>query len=1211
MRTVWIRLLIIHPIPPPSNQTTPSTPPPVVEGGLRCTQINLHKTICANISFDAWMTDNNIHCGLVQEPYLNRNKVSGFINYKIFKGATKGTIRSLIIMKKSINAWLLTQFSDGDQVAITVKTKDKTYVLASIYMPYDAQVIPPSTLTKKLIDFCQNNRYEFLISADANSHHTVWGSSDINNRGDGLLNYIISKDLYILNKGSRPTFQVINRSEIIDITVASKNLEKSVVNWEVSLDESFSDHNYITFEIKEAIVLNNEDFRNIRKTDWTKYRQQLHTIGINFTGNDTIDSKARKIEHCITTAYENSCKLSKGKKGNRPPWWNPHLTNLKREVFKLKRRANRAPDCQATKECYRQARTEYKLEIKDAKSKNWQKFCTEIQSLNSTARLHKIMKTGNREEIGALKDSDGNYTTTPEQTLQVLLDAHFPNNDDIPDAPITDTNTGINNFDIYKAITAESVKASIGSFKPYKSPGIDGIYPALLQQGMDFLVDYLVDIYRDCIQQGKSPARWLETKVVFIPKPGKVSYDEANKFRPISLFPFPLKGLERIVHWHIEKFTLRNKLHKDIYAYRESMNCEDSLHSLLYTIEKALENGELVLFLDLTAAFSTVTIEGVIKNLKNMGCDTKILSWCKNLLENRVVIAFLHGGRVYKIVVRGTPQGAILSVVFWNVDSQDMQNRFPTGSAITTKSFADDSATIATGFRIIDLAKRIQEAANTITEWAKDNGLKHNASKCKMMLFTRSRSPIKPPIYINGEQVDYVSSFKYLGVTINEKLSWKDHITNITTKATNIFMQCRAMLGRTLGLSPRISRWTYTSLIRPILAYGIMVWIKGVVVNSHLLFLEKVQRKACLATLNCMNSTPTAGMEVILNLEPISIFLRSQAILTYNRLIKNGNWKCQQSEKHVFVRVNHISLINRLATQIPSLDMPCDKMINREHIDTNFQTTILPRAEMNRSILRPKPTRPKTIYVFTDGSRFNNMSGCGFIIKNYENTLHISGFEQLGQLATVYQAELQALTIATQNLLNRSPINQNIYFFIDNQAVIQSVGKYEIKSKQILECKNLLNKLAIDNTLRILWVPGQAGHLGNEVADRLAKLGVQRVVNGPEPIIPISDAKIKDDVKTWRTEKHQKYWSEMTKCRQTRMILPTINNNAWKQIQNLSRRKIKIITQMLTGHATLNKHLFIMKIEEDPTCPKCLMADETVEHYLADCPAYQQPGLTH
>ena len=142
--------MLIHPSPPPpTNNITLGTPPPVAEGGIRCAQINLHKTISATISFDNWMTDKNVHCGLVQEPYLNRNKVSGFNNYKIFKGATKGITRALIIMKKSINAWLLTQFSDADQVAISVKTKDKTYVLAIIYMPYDPLVIPPSTLTKK------------------------------------------------------------------------------------------------------------------------------------------------------------------------------------------------------------------------------------------------------------------------------------------------------------------------------------------------------------------------------------------------------------------------------------------------------------------------------------------------------------------------------------------------------------------------------------------------------------------------------------------------------------------------------------------------------------------------------------------------------------------------------------------------------------------------------------------------------------------------------------------------------------------------------------------------------------------------------------------------------------------------------------------------------------------------------------------------------
>ena len=89
-----------------------------------------------------------MHCGLIQEPYLNRNKLSGFDKFKIFKGVNKGNFRALIVIKKSINAWLLTQFSDSDQTAISVKTNGKTYILASIYMPYDPQIMPPSALTK-------------------------------------------------------------------------------------------------------------------------------------------------------------------------------------------------------------------------------------------------------------------------------------------------------------------------------------------------------------------------------------------------------------------------------------------------------------------------------------------------------------------------------------------------------------------------------------------------------------------------------------------------------------------------------------------------------------------------------------------------------------------------------------------------------------------------------------------------------------------------------------------------------------------------------------------------------------------------------------------------------------------------------------------------------------------------------------------------------
>ena len=73
------------------------------------------------------------------------------------------------------------------------------------------------------------------------------------------------------------------------------------------------------------------------------------------------------------------------------------------------------------------------------------------------------------------------------------------------------------------------------------------------------------------------------------------------------------------------------------------------------------------------------------------------------------------------------------------------------------------------------------------------------------------------------------------------------------------------------------------------------------------------------------------------------------------------------------------------------------------------------------------------------------------------------------------------------------------------------------------------------------------------------------------------------------------------------MLTPSVKNNVWKQIRGLSRSKMRIATQMLTGHSILQYHLWKMKFEDDPTCEQCLEDEETVEHFLRDCPAFAVP----
>ena len=142
-------------------------------------------------------------------------------------------------------------------------------------MPYDSPEPPPSNTLINLTTFCEENNWELLVGADANSHNIAWGSSDNNNRGEKLMDYIVSTNLYICNLGTTPTFENAIRSEVIDITLATNNIIDKMMDWKVIRNVSLSDHNRITYKLNSELPTSTTIFRNIRKTDWEKYKSML------------------------------------------------------------------------------------------------------------------------------------------------------------------------------------------------------------------------------------------------------------------------------------------------------------------------------------------------------------------------------------------------------------------------------------------------------------------------------------------------------------------------------------------------------------------------------------------------------------------------------------------------------------------------------------------------------------------------------------------------------------------------------------------------------------------------------------------------------------------------------------------------------------------------------------------------------------------------
>jgi hypothetical protein len=86
----------------------------------------------------------------------------------------------------------------------------------------------------------------------------------------------------------------------------------------------------------------------------------------------------------------------------------------------------------------------------------------------------------------------------------------------------------------------------INLFASHTTPGIGSIFLALLQQGWEVIVPYLVRILYACLAMGYGPATWHPVEVMFIPKPGRSSYTRSREFRPICLTTFLLKTVERL-----------------------------------------------------------------------------------------------------------------------------------------------------------------------------------------------------------------------------------------------------------------------------------------------------------------------------------------------------------------------------------------------------------------------------------------------------------------------------------------------------------------------------------------------------------------------------------------------------------------------------------------------------------------------------------------
>lgn len=273
-------------------------------------------------------------------------------------------------------------------------------------------------------------------------------------------------------------------------------------------------------------------------------------------------------------------------------------------------------------------------------------------------------------------------------------------------------------------------------------------------------------------------------------------------------------------------------------------------------------------------------------------------------------------------------------------------------------------------------------------------------------------------------------------------------------------------------------------------------------------------------------------------------------------------------------------------------------MIPKEIYENRNFTIKLPNIKRHQFMVE------EGISVFTDGSVLDGKKvGCGIhIMIPNEGTYDVSYC--MNDYASIFQAELTALKMAAELLLQEERREEIINLYSDSLSSIQALNSLIINSTAVKECLKNLNRLGNNNVVKVSWVKAHEGTIGNEKADTLAKQGaVSEAGEIIEILPPLS--KQKKAIREFYYDKWTKEFKRNKQAKQTKLFFPQPNQKRAHELINRSRSELSLLVKTVSGHNFLRKHRFLQNLCFLKKCRLCNFEEESSLHILFFCPAFE------
>lgn len=777
----------------------------------------------------AYVKDKNPDILLLQETHLRPSdslSIPNYITYRNDRLTHRGGGTAICVRNGIQHHLLHHSASSFEATVIEVAARNnKFHTVASIYKPPLNHLI-----TSDLEDLAGFNE-KFILYGDFNCRHPTWNRGSSNRDGNLLFNFSQVKQ-YEVVAPSTSTFSTIRGSSILDIGVVNGLLPSEITS-EAALS---SDHNPIVLKIHDSSFLPTTETK-IRITNWRKFHDLL---SLSVPGNPSIaspldvDIAIQALTNAILTAREQASRYKTifNARKNIPP----DLVALIKHKNKIRKtwQSTGYPPYKA--ELNRLQRV-IKSELAAFSNKSWSDFLSTLSTEDGS--LFKINKklVNKFQPVPPLSLPD---QTTPPATTdfekaemfgKALADTFKPN---------AHLSVPINDINVYGTTTAflhctpptpapffvtpAEVADLIKKAKKKKAPGPDTIDIETLQAVPVNITTNITKIINSCLRLNYFPDDWKKANVIMIHKPGQ-QRSHPSSYRPISLLNSLSKMLEKIVLQRLLAHSEENNiLPPEQFGFRAKHSTVHQLLRITNAIAAGFKNNRRTgaVFLDVAKAFDRVWHDGLIYKLIAFKFPAYLIRLINSFLKNRSFR--VRVGSDYSTpfpITAGTPQGAILSPLLFNIFTADI----PKTQNTYLHLFADDTAVVAQSTTYYSVCCRLQKALNNIENWCRTWKIAVNTSKTQAIMFKRrKKNHHNDELTLFQDNIKWSKSVKYLGVHFDENINFKAHVDKTIDKYRMKFRHMYPLICKKSSLTLNSKILLFKMILRPLITYAAPIW---------------------------------------------------------------------------------------------------------------------------------------------------------------------------------------------------------------------------------------------------------------------------------------------------------------------------------------------------------------------------------------------------